>query len=206
MKSFIIGNCLNIIKKNKQVSEDKLAIIEYGLVGIYLMITKLIIIFIIALIIGYIKETIIFFLLYGILRSLSYGLHAKNSWICLVTSVLMFNVIPVFANIIKLNSPIKIIIGIIFIILMFKNSPADTYKKPIISKSKRKKLKYLSTFACVIYLIISIFIKSQFISNCLLFSMILQNILISPFTYKLFNLPYNNYINYLEKHPELNNL
>ena len=72
-------------------------------------------------------------------------------WICLVTSILMFNIIPIIAKIIKINIIYKIVIGIICILLMYKNSPADTYKRPLVNKRKRIQLKYLSTLACIIY-------------------------------------------------------
>ena len=88
---------------------------------------------------------------------------------------------------------------------MFKNSPADTHKKPIINKKKRKMYKYISTCLAIIYSIIILFIKNQIFCNYLLISLILQNIMISPVTYKIFKLPYNNYITYLEKHPEFSN-
>lgn len=206
MKNLVINYCLNLIKKHKDVTEQELEIIKYGLVGLYLTITKLIIISIIAIIFGLFKEMIIFFILYGILRTFSYGIHATKSWMCLISSILMFNLIPYIASIFEINFIIKLIIGIVATILMFKNSPADTHKRPIINMKRRKKLKILSTSFCILYTILSLIITDVFYSNCFVYSMILQNILISPVTYKLFKLPYNNYIGYLKKHPELNNL
>ena len=88
---------------------------------------------------------------------------------------------------------------------MLKNAPADTHKRPIISKKRRLIYKSLSTILSVIFSVIAIFINNNFISNSLIFSIILENILISPFVYKLFNLPYNNYLTYLKNHPELTN-
>lgn len=206
MKNLIINRCLNLIKTHKNVSEQELEIIKYGLVGLYLTITKFIIISIIALVLGLFVEMIIFFIVYGILRTFSFGLHATKSWICLVSSIFMFVVIPYIATLFEISFIIKIIIGILATILMFKNSPADTHKRPIVNLKRRRNLKLISTFFCILYTIISLIITNTFYSNCFIYSMILQNILISPVTYKLFKLPYNNYIGYLKKHPELNNL
>ena len=44
MKNLIIKNCMNYIKKHNNYSNTKLKEIEYGLVGIYLTISKIIII------------------------------------------------------------------------------------------------------------------------------------------------------------------
>ena len=75
----------------------------------------------------------------------------------------------------------------------------------MINKKRRIKFKIISIVICLIYSILSIIIKDNFISNSLIFSIILENILISPISYRLLNMSYNNYILYLEKHPELSN-
>ena len=94
-------------------------------------------------------------------------------------------------------------ICIICIILLVIYAPADTKKKPIINKKRRMKLKYLTLFFSILFSITSIVIKNNFISNCLIISMLLEVILVLPLTYKLLNMPYRNYITYLKKHPEL---
>ena len=82
--------------------------------------------------------------------------------------------------------------------LIYIYSPADTKKRPIVNPIRRKVYKYLSTLIAIIFVIISFFIKNYYIENSLIFALIIQNILISPLTYKIFNEPYNNYINYLK--------
>lgn len=85
---------------------------------------------------------------------------------------------------------------------MFKNAPADTKKKPIVSKKRRKVYKIISTILTIIFALLAVLIKDNFISNCLIFSIIMQNLMISPTVYKIFKLPYNNYITFLKEHPE----
>ena len=206
MKNVVINSCLKLIKKYRNPNENELAIIKYGLEGIYLTITKTVVILTIAFLLGYFIESIIFTIAFGLLRSFSYGIHAKKSWMCWISSIILFIGIPIMAKEIIINKYIVYCVGLIGTILIYKNSPADTYKRPIINKKRRMKLKLTSTFISLIYFILSLLISNQFISNCFIYSILLQNILISKYTYKLFNLPYNNYISYLEKHPELSNL
>ncbi len=78
MKKFVLDKCMNIIKKNKNYDKTKLAEIKYGLEGLYLMITKLIIITIIAIILNITKEYLLFMLIYTIMRAPSFGIHAKK--------------------------------------------------------------------------------------------------------------------------------
>lgn len=203
MKKYIINKCLRYIKHNTNYNDVKMSEIKYGLEGIYLTITKIVIIFAIAFILDIFNEVIIFLLIYNILRLPSFGLHATKSWICLVSSSIIFIGIPYLCLLFKIPIIFRSIISSVGILLMFKNAPADTYKRPIVSKKRRNKLKFISTIFTIIYGFCTIFIKSDFISNCYLFSIILQNCMIAPTTYKLFKLPYNNYINYIKTHPNL---
>ena len=148
---------------------------------------------------------IIFLLIYNILRMPSFGIHATKSWICLVTSSILFIGLPIVCLNIHLSISIKIIIGTIGCLLMFKNSPADTKKRPIVSPKRRLTYKIISTILAITFVVLSITIKNNFISNCLVFGLILQNVLISPLTYKIFKQPYNNYKEFLKLNPDFLN-
>ena len=200
MKRFVLDKCMKIIKKNMQYDDTKLEEIEYGLEGIYLTITKVIIISILCIILGIFKEFLTFIIIYSIMRAPSFGIHASKSWICLITSTIFFLGFPLLSIYTTLNTTTKLIIGIISIIGIYLFSPADTEKRPIINKTRRKIYKALSTILAITYIILSMKINNNFISNCFIYSTILQNILISPLTYKLFKMPYNNYKEYIKKY------
>lgn len=198
MRELIINNSLNFIKRNNaNYDEDKLDEIEYGLVSIYLLVSKLIIIFILAYLIGIIKEVLIFSIFYNLIRLTSFGLHATKSWICLVISIFMFLGIPVLCIKVIIPFSIKIGLGIITTLLIFKNSPADTHKRPIINKKRRLFFKITSTIIAITFIVIAININNNFVSNSLIFSLICQCFFISPLIYKLFKLPYDNYKNHI---------
>ena len=197
MKELIINNSLALIRKQfPNYSEEKMEEIEYGLVGLYLTISKLIIIFLIAFLLGILKEVLIFMVTYNIIRTTSFGLHATKSWICLVSSTLIFISAPVLCNLLTLPIWLRIIIGIICICLVFKNSPADTEKRPIVSPKRRRTYKILSTIIAIIFVVLTFIITDNFLANCFIFALVVQCFMISPFIYKIFNLPYNNYKNY----------
>lgn len=200
MTNFVVSKCMKLIKNNKpELNETELEIIQYGLHGLYLSLTKIIVLIIISYFLGQLKEYIIFSLLFGILRMNSFGMHAKKSWMCWVTTIPMLIILPFLAKNIAINNIIKAILGIPLILHIFKYSPADTHKKPIINKDIRRKYKIKATIVATTYVIASLFINNVFISNSLILSLILISILISPITYKIFNLPYNNYLKYTSK-------
>ena len=205
MKKFIVNNVMNYIKTNTNYNDIKLKEIEYGIVSIYITISKIIVILILSLILGIFNEVIIFMIFFNILRTTGFGLHATKSWICWISSIIAFIVTPLICKFLFLNVYIKFIICMFEIAFMYKNAPADTKKKPIVNKKRRLVLKLISTISAIIFSIGAIIINNNFLSNCLIFALILENILISPTTYKIFRLPYNNYINFLKEHPDFSN-
>ena len=94
---------------------------------------------------------------------------------------------------------IKIIINVVLIIFIAKNSPADTHKKPIVNPKKRLFYKYISTIIAIIFAFCSILIENNFLSNCFTLSMLVQSFMISTTIYSFFGFPYNNYLNYMDK-------
>lgn len=197
MKDLIIGKQLNVIKKYNNFDDDKLAVIKYGLESIYILITKTIIILLISYLLGLLKQTVIFLVCYNFIRIPSFGLHATKSWICLVSSLLIFIILPFICTVITIPIYLKIIIGLIGLAFIIKNAPADTYKRPIISKKRRMFFKICSSIVTITMILFSLFIEDQFLANSLLFSIILQCFMISPTVYKFFKLPYNNYKRYV---------
>ena len=79
---------------------------------------------------------------------------------------------------------------------MLLYAPADTVKRPLINKRKRLIWKTLSVINCSILVIILLLTKNNTMSNLLLFGIYTEVIFINPLTYKIFKLPYNNYLNY----------
>lgn len=197
MRKKVVNKCMDFIKSNGDYDEIKLAEIKYGIEGIYMLISKMVIIILAAIILGIIKEVAIFLLLYNFIRMPSFGLHATKSWICLISSLIIFLIVPYLCTILILPIWLKIGLGIILIGLFLKNAPADTHKKPIINPKRRRTYKIVSATIATIYTITSIIIENNFITCSLIFSLIIQSFIISPLTYKIFNLPYNNYKNYM---------
>ena len=199
MQKLVINHWMNLIKKYNSFDQIKLEEIKYGLTGLYLTLSKAIVIFIISIVLNIVKETFILLLCFNLIRLTSFGIHAKKSWICLITSIILFIGIPLLITNIQISNILKVIIGIINIVFIYLNSPADTKKRPIVSKKRRAVYKYISTLTAIIYTILSFVIKDNYIVNSLISALIIQNILISKVTYKIFNEPYNNYLKYLNQ-------
>ena len=199
MKEVIINNIMLNIKNNKDYTEQKLNEIRYGLEALYWTSTKIAVIYIIAVILNSYKELTLIFLLYGTLRLTGFGIHAKSSKECWISSLLIFVPIPYLLKFIFIPKYINIILSIIGTILLLIYSPADTEKRPLIHKKKRIIYKILTTTISTIYTILNIITKDNILSNIITFSILLEAIIVLPISYKLFGLKYNNYLNYKER-------
>ncbi len=196
MKRKIIEGMMNLIKKNYDYSDEKLLEIKYGLDGLYLTLTKTIIIIIISVLAKTINELLLIMLFYSVLRTFAFGLHAKKSWHCWISSLLIFGVSPYVSRFIIFPFYIKIILLTLGIILMFLFAPADTEKHPLINSKKRKILKFISTTICICYSLIAILIKNELISTIIILSIFIEIFMIIPISYKIFKLKYDNYKSY----------
>lgn len=197
MKKLIINKCMELVTTyNKDLSQKDIDKIKYGLEGLYLTITKLIFIIIVSIILGIWKETLLLILIFNGIRLTAFGVHAKRSIDCLISSTLFFILFPIIC--IKLTIPliVKIILFIPLTVLIGILAPADTEKRPIINKKKRKIYKILSIIISIIYMTIAIVIKDNTLSNCFIFAIVIQIIIMLPITYKIFGVSYNNYKTY----------
>ncbi len=197
MKKLIINKCMELVTTyNKDLSQRDIDKIKYGLEGLYLTITKLIFIIIVSIILGIWKETLLLILIFNGIRLTGFGVHAKRSIDCLISSTLFFILFPIIC--IKLTIPliVKIILFIPLTVLIGIFAPADTEKRPLINKKKRKIYKILSIIISIIYMTIAIVIKDTTLSNCFIFAIVIQIIIMLPITYKIFGVSYNNYKTY----------
>ena len=194
MKEVFLNHTINFIASNqKQLSEKEKEKLSYGLEALYLSITKLVIVLLIAFMLGFIREFIITLILFNIIRFPGFGFHASKSIICLISSTVLILGLPYFFTNVEVGLTIKTILCVISVITFLICAPADTYKRPLTNRKKRIIRKIGACTLAVIYSVIIICLDGTLISNLLIAALMIETILISPIMYLLFNEPYRNY-------------
>jgi len=196
IKNFIINNSISLVNKTNKYNNTELEEIKYGLESIYLAITKVVVILFISACIGLFKEAVLFLLIFNLVRATAFGLHASKSIWCWISSSISFLLIPFICKNVIFPTIFYIVASIITMIIFLLYAPADTVKRPLINKKKRKMYKILSVITALIFISLIFIIDNFLIKNMLIFALILESILILPITYKIFKLPYRNYLNY----------
>lgn len=142
---------------------------------------------------GLFKEFLLFTLFYNIIRIFAFGMHASKSYICLITSIIIFITMPYLALVINVHIILKITLSIFSFVMIALYAPADTHKRPLIKVQKRRRLKTASLLITILYIVIILLSDNALISNIVLLALITEIILILPITYRFFKVPYRNY-------------
>ena len=193
MKEIFLSKSINYITKyNKDYNTDEIERIQYGLEGLYLTITKLIIVLIISFILGILRETILTLLFFNIIRFPAFGVHAEKSSTCLLTSICIIIGLTFIISKATITVNIKTIMCILLIFNYCLFAPADTIKRPLTNKRKRIIRKISSVLIAIIYTTLILTVKTD-LSNIILNALIIEGLMINPIMYKLLNTPYNNY-------------
>lgn len=196
MKKKLLDKIMNSISLKHNYDDIKLAEIRYGLDTIYITITKTIVIFTICYFLGLLKELLVILLFYSLLRTTGFGLHTKKSWQCWISSGILFLLLPYLSSILTINLYIRIAVSVLSIVFIAIYAPADTEKRPLINKRKRMIFKIICIISAIGISVYSFITANALIQNSIFFSLILECIMISPLTYKIFKLKYANYKNY----------
>lgn len=199
MKKIFLEKVMKSIKnKYPDYDDDKLEVIAYGLESLYIMITKMIVISLIALLLDVFKEMLLIMVLYNVIRTTAFGMHAKESWQCYIISITLFIGGALLFKYVDISFYIKASIGAISYIFLAIYAPADTYKRPLVNAKKRQIYKMITIITSSIYLILIIIFRDSNISTAISMGLLDAMLMIHPLTYRVFHLPYNNYKTYNE--------
>ncbi len=195
MKEIVLDKTINFLLKYQNYSTDDIEKLKYGLEGIYLTITKMIIIIALAIILGILKEVFYILILFNFLRYFGFGIHARKSSECLISSIICFIVLPYILLNINITNFSILMIGIVCIINFLLFAPADTIKRPLKNKKKRIFRKIATILLAAIYIVIALYIKNKSLASIFIISVIIEAIMVNPIMYKLLKQPFNNYNN-----------
>lgn len=187
-----------IIKLNSYLNKEGIELkkMKLGIEIILINLSKFIIIFFVAARLNLLKETLFMTLVFASIRKSSFGLHANNSIICTIISLIIFVFGPYISYYIKLNNYLVFIIFVLINLILYKYAPADTVNHPLLGKKLRKRLRKQSVIAGLVLMILALIIPNQSVKAMIIISVVSQILSILPITYKILNRGYKNYEKY----------
>ena len=151
------------------VSKDEEQIIIYGAINLFQITFAILWVIIAGLFFGVLYEALLFSITTSILRKYSGGVHASSPSRCIIigTSITVAAGIFIDKILYTLNSSTVMLMSITFItfafIIVLKNAPVDSIKKPITNIEIRKQFKKKSIAVIFLFLFITtiLFILSK---------------------------------------------
>ena len=180
-------------KNNLNLSSEDIENLSIGVTVIIFNIFEAFLVLICSVFLGIIKETIIFYIMFIMLRIFAAGVHCKTGHACIITTFILFIGASLLAKYYPLAISKVFIIVVASIGLLFKYAPADTENRPILGHDHRRKLKIKTVLSASLILFISLLSNDPLIFNCAMYALIIEVISVLPFTYKLLGVNYNNY-------------
>lgn len=181
-------------KQMPEIDDEKAEILTYGIQLMIGEFPKIIFLFGVGFLLGIGWYTVLMYIALMPYRAASGGFHLKSHLGCILGSSIFYYGIIYLSKFLVLDSIQKYLFGfiglVLGIIMVSLYAPADTENIPILSKKERKRKKILSYITLIITLLAGILIQDNVISNILIFSTIVQSIMISKIAYRLTNNKY----------------
>ncbi len=200
MKKKFIENGYHFIARYQECDQVKTIRIKYGLEAFYNLLTKAIFLLFVTICCGLLKEYLLLCIIYSLTRRYTYGLHARSTVICWITTIPIYLGGCFFIRFASIPIQVIFVIWICAFLSFLLWAPADTPSTPLIRSEVRKKQKIKACLTCIIFLIVMYFIPQKIIINTICYALVVQSISINPITYWLTNTPYQNYKTYLKNH------
>ena len=186
------------MKINKVIQKDGIELqkVKLGIEIFLINISKFMLILLVSIKFHLVIETTIITIVLGVIRSKAFGLHAKNSIVCTITSLMLYVIGGYVSNLLQ---PSKYIIFCIFVIInicLYMYAPADTEYHPLIGQALRRELKVKAVITGVILMILALISPNYVLTNLITLASVFEVLSILPITYKVMNRRYNNYEQY----------
>lgn len=138
MENIINSICEELVK-NQIVSKQDVPIYQYGLKMLLLKVTYITSFIIYALLVGALKETILFLIAYSFLRSYNGGYHASSILGCYLVSLstIILNSVLCKVSIAGILFKVDIVLLILSSVFIFLFSPVDNHEKQLDDLEKK---------------------------------------------------------------------
>lgn len=170
--------------------------LELGLEIFLINVSKIIIIYSLAALLGSLWQTLLVHCAFAVVKRYSFGLHALNSTVCTVVSCLVFVFVPILLSGLGLSNVGVVIVFGVVIFTLYMYAPADTKARPLIGKKLRETLKRKAVICGVGLMVTALLIPDESVKLLLAVGAIFQIVMILPFAYKILKRSGKNYENY----------
>lgn len=171
---------LNLIIKEEMNQIDFLKC-KLGLEAFVINITKFLIVYTVAIFFKVVIATSIFHISFLLIRTFSYGRHAKTSLGCVSSSLLLFVGLPVLCQSgILIPSYLLFYVRLLSLLLLLKFSPGVTDKNKLSKSNRKKELRVKSMISWGVLNGLCLITASVLTENLIVLGMLFASIYVIP--------------------------
>ena len=183
LSRFLGRKTLMLIMNHESFNKYDKEIVEYGLIMLYSTIVKLVIVVLLALSFGVLKEIALCAFVFGLLRSFAGGFHAKTSLGCLISMNIVYFSVYLLSSILPYSIYLYWISLIFCLVTIIAYAPADTAEKPITNLRQIRIMKLSSILVLLSMFYLAYFYFTEITKNIIILSCIFECATILPFMY-----------------------
>ena len=172
--------------ENHSIDTDQYEICRFGIQQVLTVLLNMVTIIIVGIIVGELRQAVLFMIFYFPLRSYAGGYHAKTSIRCYVYSIFLITTVLLAIKLFVFTRPVYIFAFMASVIIIFILAPVEDLNKKLdnIEKSVYKKRTRIVTTIEGMLFIISVFLSLDTLRDVLLCSLIMIAFLIFVGKYK----------------------
>lgn len=161
------------------IAEEEVDVYAYGFEVLIDSVLETMLLIVAGLALGYVFETIIFILVFGMLRSFTGGYHASSKIMCTIMTVSTCVVNLIFSCIVSKYTWAYMILGLAGVVGIWKYAPKGHTNKPLEAMQKSRN-RTVSRMLCVIYIIGILILKGEVesVSNVLALTLFQVSVLL----------------------------
>jgi len=160
---------------------------RYGIYIFYINVLKTLLLLLIALVFGILKQVVLFALPYAALRLFSFGVHLKTPMACTALGLVYYLGGTALAMYIDIPLPLRITLWCICFLCFLRYAPAETKNRPI-PQRQRKPFKIMSLTVLSVLMAIAVYLSASgypVYRNLFLIAAVCQTVNILPLTYTI---------------------
>ncbi|TFJ44229.1 hypothetical protein CKN80_07850 [Carnobacterium divergens] len=154
---------------------------KLGVESIVVNLSKLLFIYTTALILNIGVETFILHLSFLTIRVFAYGEHARSSFGCIISSILLFvGSTSLLVGGLLFSEEALLLLQLINILILSKYAPGVTSKNPIGSEEKKRRRRIQTMCSCIVVTAVAMCVSVLVIQNLLIVGNFLSSVTVLP--------------------------
>jgi len=187
MMEKLVQVILENITKGKELDRIDYLKCKLGLETFLINVSKLSVIYALAVAASLFWPVFIFHLAYTSIRTYAYGVHSESSLQCTIISCIILIGFPALLVMFQIPRISFVVISVVSHVILKKYAPAATRKNGVIhfDQMKKRQLQNKALRLNVVILMISLLIPNLFIGNLLMIGNVLASFMTTPVAYKI---------------------